>query len=382
MTAPGTADIVRIAGQPDDVIRNLAITQCYHELSTAVRAHTGEGANWCTFATWASKQAGQTIRKEDLAGVLRDRLGGVPDQSLAALASALRPLGIVRDVASLLGSVLRALEAGGALDRTAHAVAVGNRMVFEEIGLQFARFLGIIADGRIADARFADFSRDLRPGEPPHGQVLLREAFADYRQSLAEPDAKARAERMLRANLLIGLHEQTRLQPQIALALDAAFDPLAVRRRLLGELLPGAWRQVRHRLAAAFGRRPPLDDAIDALLGGVQRELRRVITAAAMTLHLPERRVIRLSRDMAVSYPASLAAITDPALAELLRRIDPIPGSTRGSGASDWADLDERVHLIAELFRGYHEWRPLFEPPFLPDQASAIRAGRRPVGPL
>ena len=30
-------------------------------------ARTGGGpANWCTFATWASKQAGQTIRKEDL----------------------------------------------------------------------------------------------------------------------------------------------------------------------------------------------------------------------------------------------------------------------------------------------------------------------------
>jgi len=28
------------------------------------------GANWCTFATWASRQAGQTIRQEDLARTL------------------------------------------------------------------------------------------------------------------------------------------------------------------------------------------------------------------------------------------------------------------------------------------------------------------------
>jgi len=40
------------------MVRNLRITQCYSALAGA--------ANWCSFATWVSKQAGQTIRGEDL----------------------------------------------------------------------------------------------------------------------------------------------------------------------------------------------------------------------------------------------------------------------------------------------------------------------------
>ena len=64
---PTVADVERIAALRDPVVRNLQITQCYCELSRLFAARTGgEPANWCTFATWASKQAGQTIRKEDL----------------------------------------------------------------------------------------------------------------------------------------------------------------------------------------------------------------------------------------------------------------------------------------------------------------------------
>src|SRR6185503_1184803 len=59
-------DIDRVIGMPDLVIRNLQITQAYHDLSAAAAARLGPVANWCTYAAWASKQAGRTIRKEDL----------------------------------------------------------------------------------------------------------------------------------------------------------------------------------------------------------------------------------------------------------------------------------------------------------------------------
>jgi hypothetical protein len=55
------AEVRQIAGLRDPVIRNLRITECYARLAAGVQSG---GANWCTFATWASKQAGQTIRKE------------------------------------------------------------------------------------------------------------------------------------------------------------------------------------------------------------------------------------------------------------------------------------------------------------------------------
>src|SRR5215207_3471292 len=62
---PTIAEVDTIAAFTDPVIRNLHITQSYHELALAMTARTGIAANWCTFATWASKQAGQTIRQED-----------------------------------------------------------------------------------------------------------------------------------------------------------------------------------------------------------------------------------------------------------------------------------------------------------------------------
>src|SRR4051812_6488374 len=63
---PTVADVERISALSHPVLRNLCITQCYFELSAVFVERTGSGANWCTYATWASKQAGQTIRKEDL----------------------------------------------------------------------------------------------------------------------------------------------------------------------------------------------------------------------------------------------------------------------------------------------------------------------------
>jgi hypothetical protein len=61
-----TNDVRRIAAIANPVIRNLEITQCYSRLAAAFAARGGEGANWCTYATWASRQAGRTIRGEDL----------------------------------------------------------------------------------------------------------------------------------------------------------------------------------------------------------------------------------------------------------------------------------------------------------------------------
>ena len=70
------ADVEAICRHVDPVLRNLRITQAYHELSAGLAAWAGEAANWCTFATWASRQAGQTIRREDLARTLEAGLGG------------------------------------------------------------------------------------------------------------------------------------------------------------------------------------------------------------------------------------------------------------------------------------------------------------------
>ena len=109
-----------------------------------------------------------------------------------------------------------------AFERASARVAEGNLKVFAEIGREFARFVASVStDARADSPEFLAFAASLRPGPPPDGQDLLREAFGHYQQQQPETDPVARASWILLANLKIGLHEQTRLQPQISAAIDA-----------------------------------------------------------------------------------------------------------------------------------------------------------------
>lgn len=377
---PVLPHLQRIASLEDRILRNLLITQSYHELALAVRAHTGAGANWCAFATWASRQAGRTIRGEDLREALRARLRVSAD--VRAVATVLpwpgsRP---PDPLATLVDYVVHALNAEAVLDRAASAVADGNRKVFAEIAPAFASFLEVVQDA--APNAFAHFLESFRPGEPPDGQQPLRDAFAAYGEALASSDPGVRAQLQYYGNLLVGLHEQTRLQPEIRQALNAAFDADDVRRRIVARIVPGFWRPVRYRIAAWFGRRPPLDDLIDRVLAVVQRELRELITANAMMLELPTGITLRLGRDVPDAPGASLLRVTDQRLGVLLARLDPAPDTPVGSGARDWSELSARLHLIAELFRSRHEWEPLFEAPYSDAQVESLRADRLPAPPL
>ena len=78
-TTPSAEQIDSIASLAEPVLRNLQITQCYCELSAVFAKRMGRFANWCTFAVWASKQAGQTIRREDLIRTLEAKLKMEPE---------------------------------------------------------------------------------------------------------------------------------------------------------------------------------------------------------------------------------------------------------------------------------------------------------------
>ncbi len=69
-------EVRRIAAIANPVIRNLEITHCYSRLAAEFAERSDEGANWCTYATWASRQAGRTVRGEDLLEHLGNRLLG------------------------------------------------------------------------------------------------------------------------------------------------------------------------------------------------------------------------------------------------------------------------------------------------------------------
>jgi hypothetical protein len=369
---PSPGDVDAIAGCPHPVLRNLRITHAYHELSLAVADAVGPGANWCTFATWASKQAGQTIRAEDLGRKIEDVFA--ESEAVQLIVARIRRLrrAFHRPVDG--NEVLRTLREACAplliTARVADAIARGNKKVFEEIGREFARFLHVGAP-----AALDTFCAALRSGEPPDGQRFLAAAFRNYGRACSSTDQKARAEWMLLANLQIGFHEQTRLQPEIAESLNTCVpDPGVLKHRLVETLLPGE--------GTAASRRDTVIDAVAArVIERLRARIRAVITDELMTLELPSGR-LRLARDVIGTFPERLLRLADPELTEFLRAVDRTPDTPLGSGADDWAELLDRMHFIADLFRTRHEDARLAAPPFSADQLRAMAQDRVPDGSL
>jgi hypothetical protein len=375
-------EIRRIAAIANPVLRNLEITDCYSRLARAFAARGYEGANWCTYATWASRQAGRTIRGEDLHDQLSRRLGAARWllHPFATLWRRLLRRGLFqRD--SRIGRLTAELHTPfDAFERASESVARGNQKVFEEIGLEFARYLEECPpDAPDAPVRFERFLAGLRPGDPPDGQRYLRHAFERYERLRLEPDATVRAQLAVLANLEIGLHEQTRLQSEIKNAIDAAYatqEDLGL--RALDALFPSArrwWPVVRRPAAAVVG----------GIAAGAQRAAsrlaREVITEAFLVLSLPER-VLALGQHLADEYPDALRDPVGAELSGLLSRFEPVAPARDDCGARDWASLDQRMHYIAHLFRAYHLRDELGRPPFTPEQIASVRRGVVPDGEL
>jgi hypothetical protein len=240
---PTPAEVDEIARRQEPISRNLQITQCYHELSAVLAARTAGSANWCTFATWASKQAGQTIRQEDLRRAVEGALHDLPGitQAMERLLTLARQLGAKLQKEDLRQLVWELLNPMAAIERASKAVARGNQKVFEEIGREFADFFANCgADQSFREEAIEACGTTLRPGDPPEGQGYLQKAFRRYYQAMFEPETKKRAELLFGANIEIGFHEQTRLQPEIVASLDAAIlDPEEFVRRLVEVVIPG-----------------------------------------------------------------------------------------------------------------------------------------------
>lgn len=365
---PSPSEIEAIGAQADPVLRNYQITQAYAELSAAFAVHAGQAANWCTFATWASKQAGYTIRGEDLARKLDQDLGhqGAVTRAASRLREFVHSLDAEYEPDRIRAAIREVYSPLEALRRTRDALARGNKNVFEEMAPEFARFLASLTDGSVA--RIAS--------------GLLEHAFAAYAEMLRKTEPKAKAELMLLGNLRIGVHEQTGLQTHIAEALNAPIpEPTELRERLLDALLRRAGPLTRLRVEAArrLGRTTLVEQAAAELAEAFRRHLRRVVTEELITLELPGGSV-RPGRDIREGFPDSLRTIENSELRSLLAAIDPTPDSPRESAARDWADLSERMHFIADFFRGYQHDVSLFQPPYTPEQVAAIKAGRMPSG--
>lgn len=348
----GEDEMLHIAAMDEPVLRNLRITLAYHDLTVAMGDVIGlPDASWVAFATWASKTAGRFIRCETVPAALLRRAGRLP---------------VVDDT----------------LAEVSRCVAYGNWKVFAEVGPLFARAVSAFGrDTRYRPETIDGFVAELRPGEAARsgegGQDLLREAFHAYYCARFEPDPKRKAELVLLANALVGLHEQTRLDVAIGGALAAPVSCLSQR------LSEHAAQHLPARLARPLGR---LATACASSHSPILSAWRRAATAIMMTLELPMG-TLRLGDDVrgfadGRDFPDALATIDDPRLSALVERYDSDPASPRGSGSEYWDVLPDRMSYIIDLFRMYQQNALLFTPPFRPYQRRALYRDVIPHGEL
>ncbi|CAN5773912.1 hypothetical protein BH23GEM11_BH23GEM11_16000 [soil metagenome] len=346
-------------------------------------ARGGEG-NWCAFAVWASRQAGRTIRGEDLRHAVEQALRVTPTtlRALEGVVATARPLGSRRTVAEIRHGLVQSVDFDGVAQRASAAVARGNRIVFEEVGSAVAAWLSEEPAGEASAAPDEGGRGDLQAGlGPPRGAQYLRHTLRRHDLRSRETDSRQRAELLLLANVEIGYHEQIRIQPEIEAAVHAAIpDADQFRNRVLALLFPGGdrWIRVRTRFWSFVGRPSPLDRALARFVEELRRPIRETLTRQLMRLELPGGLDLRLGRELEGDFPATLRQLQHPELLALLVRVDPTPDSLSGTAVRDWADLGQRVHYIVDLFRRHQETPGLLSPPYSMAQAERIIAGQAP----
>ena len=362
---PTAADVKAIVAMKDPVARNYAITQGYHDLSDAMGKLVGDdNANWATFGTWASKQAGVTIRGEDMPKVLTDMLKGAATVSgpLAKADDFLRKLGLPALPIGDIGTAGKE-----ALDKVSHEIAVANQFLFNEVGKEFARFIDTFqGDTKPDPAKLKKYLEGF-----PKDKPLLKEAFGHYAQAMSEKDPNKKAELMLMANNKVGLHEQTQLQPYIEKALNAPVKETF--RNILKQSVEGAINAL-PLPASLAGKAALKSGAVDALLNPVVDNLAKVFRGIAtermMKLAVPGG-ALKLGNDLpppkgmeSTLFPPHLRKIDNPELKALLGKLDSSPNSLKGTGAKDWSRLDQRMNYIIDLFRTRQSDPRLFDQPF------------------
>ncbi len=369
------ASVDDIAAMTDPVLRNLWITQRYHELALQLReAGAGEDATWCAFAVWASKTAGATIRGEVLP--VRARRLLVENEATQA---ALRALSH-----GAAGHVWRFLLSRDPLGRAAEqvtgdvskALAEGNRLVFAELAPLFTAL--VKARGSVDATTPQSLSTALAPAlaslqNSGIDTSDLGAAFDAYAHALCAPSGRAAL--ILQANMLAVAHEQQRLQPAIEQALGAAVTDTL--QRVLEDDL------VRH--VPAAGVREVLDHLTGDVCATLDEAWDVALTDAIMQLVTASETL-----DLHDNVPPLNGTLFPPALSDLrgtpaedvVAKWDKTGGTGVRSGADNWERLEERMNFIVNLFRSRQQVAALFDPPFSDAQLAVLARGELPPGPL
>jgi hypothetical protein len=344
------------------VVRNLQVTQGYFRISNAMKKYvSSKNVNWTSFATHASKTAGQALRHELMPGLLKSsmlRMGGYENTFMffnEGLGSVEPELS--EDQNSRLGEAFR---------HVSLLISDGNITVFDELAMPFTNFINYFKDDWDYDqGKLETFlDENLVPGPLSEGgQDYLREAFTSYYKARYETRAKAKAEYVLTGNLLVGLHEQTRLQPQIEQAMAVPLELFSKDSKTPG-------------LKQDAGKFSPL---MSGVIAKAFTQMMMLITLPSRDLKLGETVIAPTG---VANFPIDLLEIENPRCLELVRMFETSQDTLSGSGAGNWSSLEDRMSFVVDFFRSHQQYKRMWDSPFTEEQANVIESGHFPAGPL
>jgi len=363
------------------ILRNLLITQCYHDLSSELSRVLGaQNVNWCSYATWASKTAGRFIRNDEIPGLFRKLL----DDSYGFRKSAKEATDSLKQVHPETG--LEELDPLYLAERITGEVSgqitAGNLKVFSELAPVFARFIHVFDRGSLDETAAAALLVSLRVGPSAQdGQSLLKEALEQYLAAARDSDPTRKAQHMLAANALTGLHEQIRLQTYIAGSLNAPISTV------LAELW--SQRSAENAHPSLFGQIHALWDKLGAQITHDADKAWDLFSAVElMTLTVPGQ-VLKLGDNLPPVaagnplYPAELLNVLNAPAYQLLDQYNALDPRSEGHvGASDWTVLAQRMRYIIALFRSRQQLADILDQPFSAEQLASLWNDEVPAGPL
>jgi hypothetical protein len=358
------ADVEKICRLRDDVYRNRWITLAYHDISTRLARLIDPNASWCTFSTWSSRTIGENLRLDE------------PNRRVEELLAEYHWLDPWRRPLLNLQYRLRA---------RSHAVvprllAVGNRLVFHEIGYEVTRFLDWCQSTERFDAdgwRQYESTIQAYPASdifPAADLADLRRGLECYYQAQWATDRTRRAELVLLGNLRLAVYEQHRVD----VILKAALDPFPDRFVKVADVDPHQPPGV-----ALLGSARPWAQREEApLLRAVADFFAVFMTRFTMTLELPfaTDTIEPLLLGTGVprppagrpAYPAPLDSLHDPEFEQLWSACDRSGPTHAHRGARNWTRFSDRMNVIANLFRAAQTDVHLYRD--LTDQDERIRA--------
>ena len=357
-------------------LRNHRITLAYADLSRQLsRLTAGDddqkewNANWCTFATWSSRTIGTCIDRRPEHGLIHHLLAHFP-APLRRLFSGLSEALLCRG--------------HGAVYRT---LAIGNRLVFLEIGTAISHFLDCFdaSDGGSHNPNFEAYWSDVHTfltgishldpswlATATPDPETLRAGMQAYFDAINETDGKAKAELVLLGNLLLGAYEQTRVEGYLTATLSL-FTTSWLHRLMRGPK-PGVVASIGRGLAA------PLSTmyARFATRFFLALELPTADGMAELMVGEPVPSLHGSSREL--EFPEVLQHIAQPELQAVLTCYDLSDRQYRRTRSRNWATFADRMNYITNLFRSRQRDQSLFRDPWTTLQQAALLEGTLTAG--